>query len=436
MKYFITGITGTVVPIIVEELLKKDDEAFFYFAIRGDSKGNDAQSRFDQLVDTLDLTRSLKRKLRERSKLVNINIENDKLGIEPAVYQELITNTDQILHGAADVRFDQPYEKIRIPNVVFTKKIYDLYSEIKRYRKNSKKSDVVLYYISTSYAYGHYKGVTPEDYPNFHPGRPDNTYAKTKAEAKFFILEKIKKHNDKIVIFEPTIIGGSSRTGKTKTYNLHYIVIMLGYLGKLPLLTAANNTLDIVPVDWVAAVISDIMAKNEFHQGVLRLASGSDAVTIQHIHDVAYNYLVSNDPVPGHVIPKIHFVPRWCFYSIINFQKYFYRAMYVCTGKARYRKLVKGISLLEGYFPYITRFKVFENTRSMELIRRHTDCSNPPMLQDILDASGKVIKKGYFEKILADTINTGWGGMIDYERLERKTDEFKKTQALNAGLQK
>ncbi|MEZ4576610.1 MAG: SDR family oxidoreductase [Desulfobacterales bacterium] len=51
------------------------------------------------------------------------------------------------------------------------------------------------------------------------------------------------------------MIGGSARTGRTKTYNLHYIVMMLGYMGKLPFLTSADNRLDIVPVDWVAAII-------------------------------------------------------------------------------------------------------------------------------------------------------------------------------------
>jgi thioester reductase-like protein len=429
MIYFITGITGTVVPVVVENLVQKDKNAFFYFAIRKDAKGTDILTRFEETIDSLDLDKSTKVKVRERSKLVEIDIEQEKMGIEPSLYDELVTHTDKILHGAADVRFDQPYEKIRMPNVVFTEKIYDLFNEIKQYRKQTGQSDATLYYISTGYAYGISKKIIPEDYPEFHPGKPDNTYAQTKAEAKRFILDKIKTFNDRIVIFEPTIIGGSAKTGKTKTYNLHYTVFMLGYLGKLPLLTSPNNQLDIVPVDWVAAIISDIMAKDEMHQGVLRLASGKDAVKIGHLHDVAYNYYVDHDPVPGHAIPKIHFVPKWFFLSMVQVQKAFYRALYLCTRNKRFRKMVKGISLLEGYFPYITGYKVFDNSKSTALIRKYTDCSEAPVFINIVEKDGRLVPEGYYKKILADTLETGWGGMVDFKRLEKQTAVYKETQA-------
>lgn len=426
MIYFVTGITGTVVPVVVEDLMKKDPDAVFYFAIRKDKKGNDVQARFESVVASLDLDPVSRRKLAERSRLVEIDVKKEKLGIEPALYSELIEKTEKILHGAADVRFDQPYDMIRFPNVVFSHKIYDLFDAIKQHRETYAKTKPTLYYISTGYAYGIHKKPIPEDFPEFHPGKPDNTYAQTKAEAKVFMLDKINRCNDQIVIFEPTIIGGSARTGRTKTYNLHYIVMMLGYLGKLPFLTAPDNRLDIVPVDWVGAVISDIMAKDQYHQGVVRLASGAQGVPVKTLHDVGYAYYTSHDPVPGHVIPKIRFVPRWFFYTMINVQKIVYQAMYFCTRQKRFRKMVKGISLLEGYFPYITRPKVFENSRSMELIQKYSDCQSAPAIQDVRDKDGQLVQKGYFEKVMADTLETGWGGLVDFKRLEKKTaEEFK-----------
>ncbi len=436
MIYFITGITGTVVPIVVEDLIRKDKNAFFYFAIRKDSKGNGIHKRFEEVVESLNIEPVAKLDLYKQSRLVEIDIEKDQIGIEPAMYDELVQKVEKILHGAADVRFDQPYEAIRMPNVVFTHKIYELFADIKKYRKTAGKSDATLYYISTGYAYGKYKKVIPEDYPEFHPGKPDNTYAQTKAEAKHFILDKIKQHNDRIVIFEPTIIGGSAKTGKTKTYNLHYTVFMLGYLGKLPFLTSHKNQLDIVPVDWVAAIISDIMVKNQYHQGTLRMASGPDAVTVGYIHDKGYAFYVNNDPVPGHVIPKIRFVPKWVFLSMVQVQKAFYRAMYVCTRNRRYRKMVKGISLLEGYFPYITGYKVFDNSKSMALIKKYTDCGPAPTFQDIFDKDGRLVQKGYYKKVFADTLETGWGGMVDFKRLEKKTEPLKSPEAAYSASRK
>lgn len=429
MKYFVTGITGTVVPIIIEELMSKDPDPHFYFAIRKGAKGEDIRSRFEKLIQEMDMDLATREKLSERSRLVEIDVKEDQLGIAPQMRQELIQSTEKILHGAADVRFDQPYEKIRVPNVEFTEKVYELFDSIKQYRRSAGLSEATLYYISTGYAYGIYKKPIPEDYPEFHPGKPDNTYARTKAEAKRFILNKIKDFNDRIVIFEPTIIGGSAKTGKTKTYNLHYTVMMLGYLGKLPFLTTPKNTLDIVPVDWVAAIVSDIMAKDEFHQGVLRLASGEEAVTIGFLHERGYNYYVENDPVPGRVIPKIRFVPRWAFLSLVMLQKTLYRTLYFLTRNKRFRKLVKGISLLEGYFPYITGYKKFKNEKSQKLIEKYTDCTKAPPLQDIYDENGKLVEKGYFDKVLADTLETGWGGLVDFERLQRKTAGYKAPQA-------
>ncbi len=436
MNYFVTGITGNVVPVIIEELMAKEPDPRFYFAIRPGSKGEDIQSRFDRLVRRMDMDRASREKLAERSRLVEIDVNKYRLGIDPDMYQELIENTEKILHGAADVRFDQPYEKIRIPNVVFTEKIYALFDAIKQHRRTAGLTDPTLYYISTGYAYGIYKKPIPEEFPEFNPAKPDNTYAQTKAEAKQFILDKIKELNDRIVIFEPTIIGGSAKTGRTRSYTLHYLVIMLGYLGKLPFLTTPKNTLDIVPVDWVAAVISDIMAKDEFHQGALRLASGEDAVTIRYLHDKAYDYYTQNDPVPGHVIPKIHFVPRWAFLSLVLLQKSAYRSLHFVTRKERFRKLVKGISLLEGYFPYITGHKKFKNAKGLELIEKYTDCSKAPAIQDILDENGNIVKKGYYEKVMADTLETGWGGLVDFERLERKTAAYKSPQAAYSASRK
>ena len=421
MIYFVTGVTGTVVPVIVEDLMKKDKNPAFYFAIRKDKKGNNVRARFESVIDSMDSDYASKQRLLKTSKLVEIDVEQENLGIEPALYTELIENTDKILHGAADVRFDQPYDSIRLPNVVFTQKIYALFSEIKQHRAAARQKKPTLYYISTGYAYGEYKKSIPEDFPDFHPGKPDNTYAQTKAEAKFFILDKIKSFNDQIIIFEPTIIGGSAKTGKTGSYNLHYIVMMLAYMGKLPFLTSANNRLDIVPVDWVAAVISDIMAKDEYHQGVLRLASGSEGIPIKYLHDVGYNFYINNDPVPGRQMPKIRFVPRVVFNTMIQVQKNAYRIMYFITRNKRYRKLVKGISLLEGYFPYITKTKIFENSKSKKLIATYTDCSTAPSLQDIYNENGELVKKGYYQKVLKDTLETGWGGLVDFKRLEKKT---------------
>jgi hypothetical protein len=250
----------------------------------------------------------------------------------------------------------------------------------------------------------------------FRPRRPDNTYAQPKAEAKHFALDKIKRLDDRIVIFAPTIVGGSSTTGRTRAYHLHYLLIMLGHLGRLPLLAARRNTLDIVPVDWVAAIVSDVMTRDGLHQGVLRMASGRDAIPIGTLYDAGLAYYRENVPMPDHRLREIRFVPSWCLPPLVTLAKRFYRALHALTRNARHRKRVSQIEALEGYLPYIVGRNVFENARSTELIRKHTGCAEAPRLPDLFDAEGRLVEQGYCETILADTLRTGWGGLVDFER--------------------
>lgn len=418
MIHLVTGFTGGVVPVIVERIFRKDPEASFCFALRRDGTGRGALQRMHSVIDTLALDPGEKEALRVRSRAVEIDVERDGLGIAPGDFSEIVSRAGKILHGAADVRFDQPYHAIRIPNVVFTQKIHALHRAIFERRKASGATLPTLYYLSTAYAYGVHPAPVPEDYPEFHPGPPDNTYARTKAEAKRFVLEQIRRLDDRIVIFEPSIIGGAAADGRTRAYNVHYVLLMLGYLGRLPFLSAPHHTLDIVPVDWVAEVVSDIVVRDELHQGVIRLVAGRDAVPIRYLYDVGHAWYAANDPVAGHRVPRIRFVPRWLLPPASATVREMYRALHAVGRDPRHRKRVQQIALLEGFLPYIVRRKVFENERSTELIRRHTSCERAPLLQDRHDADGRLLARGYYEKILADTLRTGWGGLVDFRRVE------------------
>ncbi len=194
------------------------------------------------------------------------------------------------------------------------------------------------------------------------------------------MLDKIRRFDDQILIIEPTIVGGSAQTGRTRAYHLHYLVIMLGYLGRLPFLAAPDNTLDTVPVDWVAAVISDVIIRGKLRQGVLRLASGDDAITVRQLYDAGYAYYCAHDPVPGHVIPKISFAPAWALPPMLSLARHSFRLLNVVGRRSAHRRRAKQIALLEGYLPYLVGRKRFDNERSTMLIRRYTGCGPAPLL--------------------------------------------------------
>ena len=68
MIYLVMGITGTVVPVIVEDLVRKDSDGVFYFALRKDAAGTDIAERFEAVVSTLELEPAELDRLRTRSR--------------------------------------------------------------------------------------------------------------------------------------------------------------------------------------------------------------------------------------------------------------------------------------------------------------------------------------------------------------------------------
>jgi hypothetical protein len=75
------SITGTVVPAIVEELVRKDPGAEFYFAIRRDAAATSITARFEAVLSGLGIERDQRDRLRVRSGLIEIDITREGLGI-------------------------------------------------------------------------------------------------------------------------------------------------------------------------------------------------------------------------------------------------------------------------------------------------------------------------------------------------------------------
>ena len=158
------------------------------------------------------------------------------------------------------------------------------------------------------------------------------------------------------------------------------------------------------------------MTRGGRHQGVLRMASGREAATICVLDEAAVASCQAHDRMPDHHVRKIRFVPSWRLPRMVALAKRFYRASHAVTRNLQHRKRVLQIELAEGCLPYIVRRKVFENARSIELIRKHIGCGEAPKLQDVFDAEGRRAQKGYYETILADTLRTGWGGVVNSKR--------------------
>ena len=407
MRYFVTGFSGSVVPGIVVALLERDSEASFAMAMRGSKDQPDPEARFRTIVTKLELLPGNRERLLGRTRVVPIELGTEKLGLSPEAWEELAAWTDCILHGAADVRFDRPYEEIRVVNVDFTTTILALHDAIGGHRPR-------LFYIGTAFAYGRCRPVIPEDWPEFAPGAPENTYSRTKAEAKRCVLDHQRRTGAHTIVFEPTIIGGSSKDGATRKYNLFYVFLLLGFCNKLPFLAAPDNRLDIVPVDWVGEVIAAFMTQSRFLFGVVRLAAGEKSITNRQFHDAARHFYTSR--CPRRRFRTIRFLPEVVFRALFFSQVVAVKLVFMLTRRQSLGKRARGLATLANYLPFMTGRKRFANARSEALIAEYTDCPPAPVLLE--HCENRVLRddndsKGYFLTLLDDTLRTRFGGLLD-----------------------
>ena len=90
---------------------------------------------------------------------VDGDIRKEQFGIHADIYDQLTREVTQIIHSAADVRFNQPIEKIRAINVRGTQHICDLAEDC---RKNNPRFSQ-LNYIGTAFVAGRKTGIAGED---------------------------------------------------------------------------------------------------------------------------------------------------------------------------------------------------------------------------------------------------------------------------------
>jgi len=262
--FFVTGVTGFLGQEIVDILAKEDEEHTFYCLIRS-TKTHSSEERLREILLETGLENT------GRMVAVDGDIRKEKLGIDADLYLQLTREVTQIIHSAADVRFNQPIEKIRAINVQGTQHICELAEDCKE--NNPLFSQ--LNYIGTAFVAGKKTGIAGEDELSDESGFK-NTYEQTKYEAEVLV----RAYRDKglpVMIFRPSIVVGVSETGKAKPRNVIYPMLKYFLQWNVPVIsvnTAAR--LDIVPVDFVAKAFVYISANKEHIGRCFHLTAGPE----------------------------------------------------------------------------------------------------------------------------------------------------------------
>ncbi len=259
---FLTGVSGFLGQELLRLLAENPDNKIYCF-MRNTGRQS-ASERFLQILSELGLEKSP-----ADLELVEGDIREPRMGMEDELYERLTNEITNIIHSAADVRFNQPVEKIRSINTGGTRNILDLTE--KCVERNPKFSH--LDYVSTAFVAGRRSGVSPE-YALLNGCGFKNTYEQTKFEAEQAVRSRL--HSLPAIIFRPSIVLGFSENGEARPRNVIYPMVKLFAKWRFPVISALPSTrLDLVPVDFVARSILHISRPENAGQ-CFHLAAGPE----------------------------------------------------------------------------------------------------------------------------------------------------------------
>lgn len=282
----LTGATGLVGRYLMRDLALRGEKVA---VLVRPSEHQSAQDRIEAIFRFWE--RHLESAL-PRPVCLEGDVTAPGLGLDGSARQWARLHCDRVIHNAAVLDFfgDRSAEPWRT-NVSGTKNTLEFMSEFKIRQ---------LHYVSTAYVCGRRHGVIREaDLTNAIGFR--NDYEESK-----YIAESAVRDADfltDLTIYRPAVIAGDSVTGYTSTYHglfhfLKLISVLLHTVQPGPdgrrytparLCMNAEEQRNIVPVDWVSAVICDLFSRPEAHGRTYHL-SPERALTPQEVIEAGYKY--------------------------------------------------------------------------------------------------------------------------------------------------
>lgn len=270
----LTGATGYVGQALLSKWLQSTD-ATFSLLVRS-RRGLPATRRAEDALR--EFTGADPTPWMDRIAVLDSDVSLDRFGLDPQEYESLAGRTTHIIHCAAAARFDLSLEDARRTNVDGPKNILAFATGCARLGR--------IDYIGTAYVCGRRSGLVYET--ELDTGQEHrNTYERSKFEAETLVRAQMARLP--ISILRPSIVICDSRTGYASNHNGFYRALRMylkGGVNRLPGYPA--SLLDLVPVDYVAAVVY-ALAQNPRSIGTCyHLTAGpTRSTTLGEIRDLA-----------------------------------------------------------------------------------------------------------------------------------------------------
>jgi thioester reductase-like protein len=330
---------------LVLELLERKPNATLALLIRNGA-GQSAQQRADFFIPSAE---------RSRVQVFAGDVSQPNCGLAPAAYERLSAETTRVIHSAATVRFDHSLDEARRINVEGTRHILDFADGARELRSFA--------YVGTAYVAGERSGLVREN--ELAMGQSyRNTYEQTKAEAEALVRSYLGSIPG--VILRPSIIVGDSRTGVTSSFKMMYwpLKIYARHLWRtVP--GYPDAVLDIVPVDFVASSVAQLLFDEAALGSTIHLCAGPRAsATIKQVAHRAMEYF--NGPEPRFVDPRF-------FFAVV-------RPLLFLSLWGRKRRVLRDGRAYRDYFTMRMQF----DTSNAQSLLQPAGMSPPPVL-DYLD---------------------------------------------------
>lgn len=260
---FLTGATGLLGRYLVKDLIVAGVP--LAVLVRPTRRAT-AQHRIENVMCYWDA--QLKRSL-PRPVVLEGDITEPDLAMDARTMRWVAENCDSLLHNAASLTFQStgPASEPWRSNIGGTRNVLDLC-------RNAGIRQ--LHHVSTAYVCGQRQGRILETEVDVGQ-KMSNDYEESKVQAEKMV--RSAEFLDRLTVYRPAIIIGDSQNGYTTTYHGFYAPLQAvytmtrtieanetGHVGaSARFALAGDETKNLVPVDWVSAVIAHVFTQPEHH---------------------------------------------------------------------------------------------------------------------------------------------------------------------------
>ncbi|MFI6168758.1 amino acid adenylation domain-containing protein [Nocardia sp. NPDC051052] len=249
----LTGATGFLGAFLLAALLERTDLHVYCLVRANDDPA--ALHRIQSAFARYRLDSTPTAGLARRITAIAGDLALPQFGLSHTRYQELANTVDAIVHNGARVHHFEPYSRLRPANVEGTERILRLAAT------GTPKPVHFVSSVDTAFAVDGNPPILTEDRRVAATSLPHNGYVASKWVAEGLVYAAAHR-GVPVTVYRPGRIGGHSRTGASGPEDAFWSLIRaMVVLEAVPAEIYDAGSIDMVPVDWVAATIAHLVAR-------------------------------------------------------------------------------------------------------------------------------------------------------------------------------